>query len=77
MANSQLGRLERRIDGWWIVGMCCGDMGPYETQDLARDDWRGVQRFYKETSREKQKPLFSGLKCASGQMNLFETDGVQ
>lgn len=77
MSGSQLGKLDHRLDGWWIVGMCCGPMGPYSTREQAEDDWRGVQRFYRETSREKQKPLFSGLKCERGQLDLFDVDGVQ
>lgn len=75
--SSQLGKLDHRLDGWWITGMCCGDMGPYSTREQAEDDWRGVQRFYRETSREKPRTLFSGLKCERGQLDLFDVDGVQ
>ena len=70
--QSQLGRIERRADGWWITGFCCQDLGPYTTQEAAQDDRRGVQRFYRETSKEKPRTLFSGLSAARGQLDLFD-----
>jgi hypothetical protein len=72
MGSNQLGRIERRADGWWIVGMLCQDMGPYRTQQEASEDRQGVQRFYRETTKEKQRSLFSGLKCEPGQRDLFD-----
>lgn len=74
MSQSQLGKLDHRLDGWWITGMLCQDMGPYRTREEAEDDWRGVQRFYRETSKEKPRALFFDLRYAKGQLDLFDRD---
>ena len=40
-------RIERRSDGWWIVGdplLGFDDMGPYLTKAEAEDDGAGVAR---------------------------------
>lgn len=74
MSTSQanFGRLDHRLDGWWITGLCCQDMGPYRTQEEARDDLRGVQRFFRETSKEKPRSLFFDVNYAKGQLDLFD-----
>lgn len=40
--------LQKRTDGWWILGFECGPVGPYETKAEATDDQRGLTRFYEE-----------------------------
>jgi len=38
----------KRPDGWWITKVPdCEDCGPYSTKELAEDDMRGLERFYK------------------------------
>ena len=31
---------------WWITGLECGPLGPYDTKAEAEDDRKGVARFY-------------------------------
>ena len=38
----------KKSDGWWVTGVPeFEDCGPYETKELAEDDRRGMERFYK------------------------------
>ena len=71
--------IERRPDGWWIVGYECGDCGPYSTKAEAEQDRRGMRRWYREHWREYQQELIPTGKRQDkkksdkpGQMSLFE-----
>lgn len=48
LADNSTPELERRSDGWWILGFECGPVGPYETKAEAQEDQRGLVRFYEE-----------------------------
>lgn len=43
-------RVERRADGWWIVGHD-PPIGPYRTRAEAIEARRGVARFYRHEAR--------------------------
>lgn len=49
--------LEKRKDGWWVVGGPSGvaDMGPYTTKGEADEDRRGVERWIRANKRWLEK----------------------
>lgn len=57
-------KLERRVDGWWIVGVpdTVPECGPYErTVDgkaEAKSDLEGLKRFFRdEADKQPQTPI--------------------
>ena len=47
---------ELRSDGWWVRGLPCGELGPYDTQREAEDDARGVARFFRREATTTLAP---------------------
>ena len=40
-------KVTKQRDGWIIIGLPCGDCGPYPDQETATDDALGLERTYK------------------------------
>jgi hypothetical protein len=54
----RLGHLERRDDGWWIIGYTPDpEMGPYRTRREAQDDLNALRR---------SEPMLRRLLAANG-----------
>lgn len=62
----------RRPDGWYVVGLPCGELGPYPSESEARERCEDARRWYRVERRQTQRTLFSGLNCLPGQNNLFD-----
>ena len=37
----------KRESQWYIIGLLCGECGPYDDKDVAREDALGLERTYK------------------------------
>ena len=64
-------QLEKRPDGWWIVGVpmyrvngeSCDACGPYKTRDEAEDDRRGLVRFWEDNPQYRVDELATVNDC--------------
>ncbi len=42
---------DEREPAIWVVGLCCGPVGPYTHKGEAADDLAGLERFYRSNRR--------------------------